>query len=201
MALATVVSGFEIASTVGTYAGLLQNHLNKDNRFCRITASLSQTTANLLLALEGLCTFADILTEDESGFIKDRCKIISDNLESYQDAPIPKKFFRKTQDYKDYLAGVQDLRIESSKLLVRFKELSSNAAIRMAQMKRVEQQDREAREARKNFLEDIRYWTTVKQLDLSCLPNSQGPFRHDPFADEASAAWAEPEPLKAAPRE
>ncbi|KAG6886612.1 hypothetical protein C0995_006446 [Termitomyces sp. Mi166 len=74
------------------------------------------------------------------------------------------------------------------------QQVSSSAVIKMAELKRAEQQDREVREARKHFLEDIQYWTAMKQLDLSGLPNSQGPLQQDPFTDEASAAWAEHEP-------
>ena len=66
MALAAVVSVFEIASTIGTYAGVAQNYMTKeDNRYCPITTSLSNARSQLILAFEGLGKFADILTDDE----------------------------------------------------------------------------------------------------------------------------------------
>ena len=76
MALATVVAGFEIASTIGTYAGVAQNHMNKDNnRYCKVVASLSNTRSHLILAFEGLGKFADILTEDECKVLQKRCNL------------------------------------------------------------------------------------------------------------------------------
>lgn len=74
MAFTTVVGGFEIASTIATCVGVGQTHLNsKNNQFCQVNDSLSRTRSNLLLAFEGLCTFANILTEDECNIYKNTC--------------------------------------------------------------------------------------------------------------------------------
>ncbi|KAG5349873.1 hypothetical protein C0989_001458 [Termitomyces sp. Mn162] len=187
----TVVGGFEIASAVGTYVSVGQSHLN-NNQLCQITVSLSKTMANLVSALEGLNDFAERLTEDECGTFQSRCQNISEKLEKYQNRPIPKKkrFFRENQEYKLHLTAVKDLEVKSSRLLIQLKashthispfftlnlflsqqQVSSNAAIKMAQVERIKRQDHEAREARKNFLEDIKYLTTVKQLNLSGFPD------------------------------
>ncbi|KAG5732434.1 hypothetical protein E4T56_gene8387 [Termitomyces sp. T112] len=212
----TVVGGFEIASAVGTYVSVGQSHLN-NNQLCQITVSLSKTMANLVSALEGLNDFAERLTEDECGTFQSRCQNISEKLEKYQNRPIPKKkrFFRENQEYKLHLTAVKDLEVKSSRLLIQLKQVSSNAAIKMAQVERIKRQDHEAREARKNFLEDIKYLTTVKQLNLSGFPDlpalklpkiilqeipsteesgMKESLRQDPFSDEASVAWAEHKP-------
>ncbi|KNZ77210.1 hypothetical protein J132_06205 [Termitomyces sp. J132] len=174
MALATVVGGFGIASTVGTYAGVVQNHLGKNNnQVCQITASLSNTKSNLILAFEVIGEFADILAEGECNNLKNQCNHVTKELMKYQKTPIPKKkkFFRQTQQYKDHLSEVKELETTASDLLVEVKQTSSNAAIKMAKLKRAEQTNREAREARRDFLEDIHFWTTIKQLDRSIIPD------------------------------
>ncbi|KAH0588661.1 hypothetical protein H2248_004475 [Termitomyces sp. 'cryptogamus'] len=154
MDFATIVGGFEIASAVGTYAGVVQNLDKNNSRFCQVTASLSNTKSNLNLAFEGLRKFAEILTEDECNDFKNQCTIVANKLMIYQKTPIPKKkkFFRQTQQYKDHLAEIQQLENTVSDLLMDFNQTSSNAAINMAQFKRAEQVNREAREARRNFL-------------------------------------------------
>ncbi|KAG6858989.1 hypothetical protein C0995_012424 [Termitomyces sp. Mi166 len=169
MAFTTVVGGFELAGAIGTYLGLGQNHINsnKARSFCKITASLSITRDNLLHALGDVINFADILTEDESKLVKASCDGVSIALKEQDEIPIAKKklnYFRKNPEYSKQLKRVRNLEERSHQLIVIVKETSSDAAIREAQRKKLEKQDRKARKARRDFLEDIIYYKKMQQL-------------------------------------
>ncbi|KAG5715482.1 hypothetical protein E4T56_gene12735 [Termitomyces sp. T112] len=126
MAFTTVVGGFEIAGTVGAYLGLGQNMVanNKNESSCLITTSLLQSTVNLLQAFDDLMKFADILTEDESRFMRQTCANVSVELRECRKIPLPKKklkYFRKNPDYTKQLKRVQALAEASSELTVTVK--------------------------------------------------------------------------------
>ncbi|KAH0588655.1 hypothetical protein H2248_004470 [Termitomyces sp. 'cryptogamus'] len=169
MAFTTVVGGFEIAGTVGAYLGLGQNMVanNKNESSCLITTSLLQSTVNLLQAFDDLMKFADILTEDESRFMRQTCANVSVELRECRKIPLPKKklkYFRKNPDYTKQLKRVQALAEASSELTVTVKETSSDAVLRDARRKKLEQEDRQAREARRNYIEDIEYYRRLQQF-------------------------------------
>ncbi|KAG5349875.1 hypothetical protein C0989_001460 [Termitomyces sp. Mn162] len=111
--------------------------------------------------------FADILTEDEPTFMRQNCANVSIELRECRKIPLPKKksnYYRKNPEYTKQLKRVQALAEASSELTVTVKETSSYIVLRDSRRKKLEQEDRQAREARRNCIEDIEYYRKLHQF-------------------------------------
>ncbi|KAG6835760.1 hypothetical protein H0H93_014936 [Arthromyces matolae] len=170
---------------------------------CEIRARLQAILGDLKDTYHGLIRNADLLTDHESGIVRCECKRIRDDLfDSQLDLlHIQKKkrfLIFPNEKYIRQLEAVTELQTAAAINHVACLHYSSEGAARYSERKKMLLEQREARDAKKNELEDLKDIEQVAKFGALAklkpeinVTASRRERIHNPFMgpDEATQAW------------
>ncbi|KAG6886898.1 hypothetical protein C0995_003505 [Termitomyces sp. Mi166 len=163
-----------VSNIVNCVTGACTLGMYQKNERCKINIHLDASKEHTMIAFKDLAKYASVLDRNEYSELEKDCQDISDQVRTSVAAVPKESFFVRRTKYKKLLEKAQTLEENTYNVILKIRGQSAAAIAREAERQRVVQ--------RRNAV----------QTTQSVNDQEQDSNHHNPFSDEATAAWQDP---------